>query len=81
MPRSRRFRNQNGWTDFNESDPGVILLELLAYVADLLSSFQDEIAAQRRKRVLRRFAIALGVLAGLVCLSSRRSDGANDFGT
>jgi hypothetical protein len=41
-----------GWTDNNESDPGVPLLELLAYVIELRS---------------RRFLLPLG-LVGLVLL-------------
>src|SRR5215218_113000 len=32
------------WTDRNESDFGVVLIELFAYVADLLSYYQDRVA-------------------------------------
>ena len=34
------------WTDANEHDPGITLMELLAYVADELSSYQDQIAGE-----------------------------------
>jgi hypothetical protein len=29
------------WTDFNESNPGMIMLELAAYVGDVLSFYID----------------------------------------
>ena len=32
------------WTDANDHDPGVALLELLAYVADLVSSYAERIS-------------------------------------
>ena len=32
------------WTDHNDSDPGVALLELFAYFGDLLGSYSDRIA-------------------------------------
>ena len=32
------------WTDHTDSDPGIALLELFAYVGDLLSSYADRIA-------------------------------------
>ena len=34
------------WTDRDDSDPGVALLELFAFVADLLGRHSDEIAAE-----------------------------------
>ena len=34
------------WTDRDDSDPGVALLELFAFVAELLSRHSDEIAAE-----------------------------------
>ena len=33
-----------GWTDRGESDFGVVLIELFAYVADILSYYQDRVA-------------------------------------
>ena len=50
------------WTDFNRSDPGVALLELFAYLADTLGSYQDAIAAEQRLR-RRRYALTAGALA------------------
>jgi len=32
------------WTDANQHDPGVALVELLAYVGDMLGAYQDRIA-------------------------------------
>ena len=32
------------WTDRSESDFGVVLIELFAYVADILSYYQDRVA-------------------------------------
>ena len=32
------------WTDANDSDPGMALIELLAFVGDLLSSYSDRVA-------------------------------------
>ena len=41
----RRARAElRDWTDHTDSDPGVALVELLAYVGDLLSSYQDKVA-------------------------------------
>ena len=64
------------WTDFNRSDPGVTLLELLAYLADGLASYQDAIAAEQRLR-RRRYALAIGTLA-LALLVWWRKDGDDD---
>jgi hypothetical protein len=50
------------WTDFNRGDPGVALLELLAYLADAIASYHDAIAAEQRLR-RRRYALAVGTLA------------------
>jgi hypothetical protein len=69
-------RAMPAWTDFNESDPGVALLELLAYLADALASYQDAIAAEQRLR-RRRYALAVGTLA-LALLVWWRRDGEDD---
>ncbi|MFZ3328198.1 MAG: hypothetical protein WA231_20950 [Methylocella sp.] len=51
-----------GWTERNLSDPGIALVEVLAYVADHLSYQQDAIATEaylhtaRRRVSLRRHA-------------------------
>ena len=34
------------WTDADQHDPGVALLELLAYVGDLLSSYSEQIGSE-----------------------------------
>jgi len=42
------------WTDHNVHDPGITLLELLAYLGDQLSRYQDQVAHEayaRRRRV------------------------------
>jgi hypothetical protein len=56
------------WTDTTDSDPGVALLELFAYVGDLLSRHADEIAAEaylgtggRRRSAGRRHSFELQV--------------------
>jgi hypothetical protein len=54
------------WTDDAQSDLGVALVEALAYVGDLLSRYQDEIAAEARLKTRRRNAFALLVLVVLV---------------
>lgn len=61
--RSKRSRTTRDWTDPHQSDPGVVLVELLGYVADMLSYFQDQIAAENRRRNIRRMLVALGVVA------------------
>ena len=38
------------WTDFNDSDPGVTLVELFAFLADTLLWQIDERQRQRRRR-------------------------------
>jgi hypothetical protein len=65
------------WTDFNESDPGVALLELLAYLADALASYQDAIAAEQRLR-RRLYALAVGTLALALFVWWRSRNGTND---
>jgi hypothetical protein len=65
------------WTDFNRSDVGVALLELLAYLADTLGSYQDAIAAEQRLRS-RRCALAAGALALALFFWWRSRDGTDD---
>lgn len=69
----RRGRSKN-WTDEVESDPGIALLELLAFVGDLLSYYQEEIAAEARLKTRRRSAFALCVLIALVSWRRRGVD-------
>ena len=51
------------WTDANDPDPGVALLELFAFLADVLSSHQDQVAAEAQLRTRRRVAFALAAAA------------------
>lgn len=37
----------DNWTDYSESDAGVVLLELMAYGLDILSYYQDRVANER----------------------------------
>jgi len=50
------------WTDFNESDPGVTLVELFAFLADTVLWQLD---AQKRRRRRQRVALLLLGTAGL----------------
>lgn len=61
-----RRREPTDWTDAARSDPGITMVELLAYVGDLLSRRQDEIAAEARLKTRRRDAFALFVLVAFV---------------
>jgi hypothetical protein len=69
--RQSRPNSAPDWAGFNESDPGVVFLELLAYLADALSYFEDQIAAEARLRTFRRSLVALGVLGGVALVCSR----------
>ena len=48
------------WSDRRAHDPGITLVELIAYVADQLSAYADQVAAEARLRTWRRTAIAAG---------------------
>jgi hypothetical protein len=74
---ARKRDTRNDWTDFNESDPGIALLELLGYLGDLLGSRQDAIAAEQRLRG-RRYALAIGALGLALLIWWRSTDGADD---
>jgi hypothetical protein len=56
------------WTDFNQSDPGVTLVELFAFVADTLLLQIDERQRQRRHHRRRRVALLVVGTAGLGAL-------------
>ena len=56
------------WTDFNQSDPGVTLVELFAFVADTLLWQIDERQRQRRHHRRRRVALLVVGTAGLGAL-------------
>jgi hypothetical protein len=66
------------WTDFNRSDPGVALLELLAFVSDVLAAYQELVAEEARLRTRRRFALALGALSVALLVSWRRRTDSDD---
>ncbi len=55
-----------GWADGSEADPGVTLLELLAYMGELLSYYQDKVADEARLRTRRRYTISLALLVLLL---------------
>jgi hypothetical protein len=55
------------WSDGGVHDPGITLLELLAYAADQLSAYADQVAAEARAQMRRRSAIAAG--AGILVLT------------
>lgn len=55
------------WTDENDHDPGVVLVELLAYAAEFLSAYQDRVAAEARREARRRYALVLVTLAFAFC--------------
>ena len=50
------------WTDFNVSDPGVTLLELLAFLL-------EELDARAREKRRRRRALALAALSSVVLVA------------
>lgn len=55
-----------GWTDFNESDPGITLGELFAFLAELLDYLQDAVAEQQRRRRWERYLLAAGAITAIV---------------
>jgi len=65
--------NSNSWTDDAQHDPGTTLLELLAYLGDLLSYRQDQIANEARLTTRRRAGILLLTLVSLVAWRCRGS--------
>lgn len=66
------------WADVNESDPGITLLEVFAFLAEALSYVHEQIEAAQRRRALRRYALAVGATALLVHVWRRSADGAGD---
>ena len=62
------------WTDHDVSDPGVTLLELVAYAADQLNAYAERVADEARLRTRRRL-LAVGAVVALGLLRwSRRDD-------
>jgi hypothetical protein len=62
------------WTDAAERDPGMALVELLAYVDDMLSYHQDRVAEESRIRTRAFTACALGALLILFFWGRRKPD-------
>lgn len=73
----RRSASRDDWTDFNESDPGITLLELFAYLTDALTYYIDAIAAEQRRR-RRRSALAAGGLLVALLVGWRSTHGADN---
>ncbi len=59
------------WTDRSDSDPGIMLLELFAFLAEVLSYRQEQIAAEARLRTRRRYLLALAAALAVVCSRHR----------
>jgi hypothetical protein len=68
-------RKAKDWTDFAESDAGITLLELFAYLAEQLAYRQEQVAAEARLRTRRRYllglAAALAAAFAFVCRRRR----------
>jgi hypothetical protein len=60
-------RTAPDWSDTPSHDPGITLLELLAYTADQLSAYADQVAAEERLQTRRRAAVVTA--AGIVVLT------------
>jgi hypothetical protein len=58
-PKQRmRRRAARDWPDRRGHDPGITLVELLAYAADQLSASADQVAAEARVQTRRRIAVS-----------------------
>lgn len=62
------------WTDAAEHDPGIALAELLAYLDDLLSYYQNRVAEENRFRARVFTACILGALLILFFWGRRKPD-------
>jgi hypothetical protein len=60
------------WPDNNQHDPGIALLELLAYVADRLSYLQDKAADEANRARRRGIFAVLGIAAVAYWCCGRR---------
>lgn len=61
-----------GWTDFNQSDPGITLLQLFAFLGETLLWIADERKRQRRRRRVA-FLVVGAASVGLAVWRSQRS--------
>ena len=68
-------RNAEDWTNAAESDPGITLLELFAYLAEQLAYRQEQAAAEARLRTRRRYLLTLAVALAFVCRRRRTAKG------
>jgi hypothetical protein len=63
-----------GWTDANDNDPGIAVLEGLAYLADALAYYQDQVAEEQRLRTRWLVVSTIAALAVLFFWRRRRPD-------
>ena len=72
-----RVRRQPEWTDANDPDPGIALVELLGYLGDQLGAYADHVADESWLRSRRRVVIGAAALSavGLLWWSKRDGDG------
>ena len=68
------MRARPRWTDHDVSDPGVTLIELLAYAADQLNAYAERVADEARLRSRRRL-LGIGTVIGLGLLWWSRRNG------
>jgi hypothetical protein len=66
------------WTDFNVSDPGITLLELFAFLAEQLQYRIEQIAAEERRRSVRRRALVLGAISCALVIAWWKAGGEDD---
>jgi hypothetical protein len=62
------------WSDATDHDPGVALLELLAYAGDMLSYHQDRVADEQRLRTRRFVTFTVAALLILIFWRRRKPD-------
>jgi phage tail-like protein len=68
-------RHDPGWTGTHDADPGITLLELQAWIADVMSAYQDRIAAESELVTARRGSGAVSSFRG----NTRRFDPYRNF--
>jgi hypothetical protein len=73
-----RRRPAREWTDHTETDLGIAVIELAAYVGDLLSYYQEQIAAETRLTTRRRYASVLVALVVVIFWRCRRATHTHD---
>jgi hypothetical protein len=61
------------WTEFNQSDPGVTLIQLFVFLAESLLAYLED-ARERRRRRRRRALFLAGLGAGFTLWWIRRSN-------